>query len=175
MDYPLSGTEVLTIVNDPKIQCLRFGDIEKFGLGPLISNGKLLINYLTEPMMGHWCCLVKIGNTIFYFNPSGRFIDEALDFIPEKNNKLLNQDFPHLLKLLHDSEYKVRYVDKQMQESGTNSCGRWCALFLKFMPILKSEEKFMELFENFSNDDVIMLTDSILEFNRRLHKKYLNN
>lgn len=179
MDEPLNGVEVMNIVGH-RINCVPFQKIKNLGVEELFQNGCLLINYLSSPNMGHWCCLVKVDNRIYYFNPTGRFIDETLELIPEEMNKLLGQTFPDLLLKLYKSNYEVSYSDEQLQEKNTNSCGRWCGLFMRMIPKLAEtynnpEEEFIKMFKGFSNSEVVELTNLIADRNKMISDELINS
>lgn len=160
-DKPLNGLEVQQIVGCP-IKIIVFGDIDKYELDQLFEkNDCCLINYLSGPRFGHWCCLVRNGNKITYFNPSGRFIDEAINHLPEDFKYLSNQAFPHLLQKLYDSKYKVRYMDHCLQKNGTNTCGRYCGLFMRMRTF--SEDDIIKLLGDKTNDEIIKLTNPFLK------------
>lgn len=151
MDIPLNGRQVTELVGKT-IGCCSFPQLSYMYFRDLMVNDMLLINYLKKPRFGHWCCLIKIENCVYYFNPSGRFIDECIDIDDNEKQQIYDQDFPHLLEQLYKSPFKIYYCDVKMQANKTNTCGRWCALFLKTMPILykyfrKPEEAFTKIFK----------------------------
>lgn len=162
MDQPLNGLQVQEIVGHPIGLCL-FTKMKYKNLDDLFVNDCCLINYLFKPKMGHWCALVRNGNTITYFNPTGRFIDETIDLIKDYKE---NQNYPYLLKKLYNSDYNVRYMNVKLQKDYTNTCGRWCALFMKYRFI--GEDLFAKIFKNISNNTIISITNNLLN-NNNLH------
>jgi hypothetical protein len=165
-DEPLNAIQVQQIVGFP-INMMTFPELAKINdVEDIFKNDCCLINYLSAPYFGHWCCCVRKNDTIYYFNPTGRFIDEALEFIPEEFRKKSQQDFPHLIKLFLDNNYKIKYMDKGLQGFGTNTCGRWCALFMRMMlnnpfknTYISDEEEFIDLFKNLDDKGIIYLTN----------------
>jgi len=99
-----------------------------------ISNMVLII-YRSSPTFGHWCCLTRSNDlsTITYFNSYGSYIDKSIDYIPEDFAAMSKQNFPYLLKLLSECNYKVKWNDKQLQARDNKSvtCGHWCGLFMR--------------------------------------------
>lgn len=162
MDFPLSGGQVQDLVGH-EIKLVPFYDIPLYqnDIESLFINECCLINYLSSPQMGHWCCLLKKDNTIYYFNPVGRFIDEAIEKLPKKYAKESNQDYPYLAQLfLNNPQYNYRYMDKRLQRKDTLTCGRWCGLFLR---LKVDEEKFYRMFKDLSKEGLINLTNLMLE------------
>lgn len=194
-DLPLSVNEVINIVGHP-IKVLMFPQIEEIDdINDLFIDNCLLINYISsiekrieispltgkrievDIVSGHWCCLVRIPEKreIIYFNPTGRLIDESINFIPEEFRRYTRQYIPHLLKLLINQpgvkkRYKIRYMDKALQEPNTNTCGRWVGIFMKSIPYLlelnslngKSlEDNFINKFGKMNNKEIIRLTNLI--------------
>jgi len=162
MDKPLNGKDVEKIVGFP-INMVPFSKMEEYKLDDLFTNDCCLINYLSGPRFGHWCCLVrnKKKNTITYFNPTGRFIDEAIEFLPEFKY-ISNQCFPHLLKKLYESKYKIHYMDKRLQRPNTNTCGRYCGLFMKLKGF--SEDDIINLLKHKTNNEIIEITNQYLDY-----------
>lgn len=163
IDRPLSTTEVIQIVGN-HIKFVPFSKIRRIPLDDLFINDRCLINYLSSPRMGHWVAMIRDRATkeIKYFNPSGSFPDMAIEFLPEYKN-VSDQAYPHLLKKFEASDYEISYVSQQLQEPGSNSCGRWAGLFMRFPDI--SVEKFEELFGNLSNLGIIRLTNELAKSN----------
>lgn len=158
MDNPLSGKQVQDIVGHP-IKIVPFSEMHRYrNVDQLFENNCCLINYLSMPYMGHWVCLVRCGDTITYFDPFGRTIDETIDHLPDYKYES-NQDYPHLLKLLYESDYKVRYLDQQMQDKNTNTCGRWAALFMRFREL--GDEGFKDIFGDVNDEEIIRFTEAL--------------
>ena len=173
MDIPLSGKQVRDIVKNKSnqdINIIPFSNIPNYdNIDELFGDKNcILLIYLSEPKFGHWCSLIRIENNnkdkkIIYFNPTGRNVDESIDFISDEFKKQSNQDYPHILKLLHDSDYNVAYMNTPLQEANTNSCGRWCALFMNKRKILEDfydiienpEDLFADVYKKYTNDDII--------------------
>lgn len=84
----------------------------------------------TEPRMGHWCALLKYGDTVEFFDPYSGYPDDVLKFIPKDFKKKSKQDYPYLTKLLYECPYKIEFNDNKYQKhnNNINTCGRHCAL-----------------------------------------------
>lgn len=167
-DFPLSGNQVMDLVGYP-IRILPFSMIDGLEIDDLFENDLCLINYLKDDSFGHWCCLARDGDTITYFNPAGSFIDDARVGIPDEYIEISNQKQPHLLRLLYSNskknggKYDIRYMDFPLQSYNTNTCGRWCGLFMRYY--LMGEENFINLFKGKKDLDkmVIDMTQPILQ------------
>jgi len=161
-DYPLSTSQVVELVGHD-IKMVPFYDVPKYNnIDDLFVNDCCLLNYLSQPMIGHWCCLVrdKDINTIYYFNPTGRFIDDAIKFLPKEYAEASHQDFPYLADLfLRNPQYNYRYLDKRLQDKDTYTCGRWCGLFMR---LKLDEDNFYRMFKDLSNEGLIILTNMMV-------------
>ena len=131
----------------------------------------ILIIYRTREDFGHWCCLTRSIDlrSITYFNSYGAYIDKAMDFIPEEFKNISKQNFPYLLKLLHNSNYEIHFNDVQLQvmDGKSATCGRWCGLFMKASKQGKTIEQFTLPFESVplaERDELIVtLTEPYLQ------------
>lgn len=83
-----------------------------------------------EPRLGHWCALLKYGNTVEFFDPYSGYPDDVLKYIPTDYKEKTNQDYPYLTKLLYESPYHIEFNDNKFQRHGKNinTCGRHCLL-----------------------------------------------
>ena len=165
-DYALSTNEVFRIINKPVGFCL-FSDMWKTSLDDLLATGGCLINYLSSSNMGHWVGCNRVGNRIIYFNPSGSFIDDTIEYIPKEWASESNQDYPHLLKKLVGSNYDVEWMNYPLQKPNTNVCGRWTALFLRYPHI--PVDDFINIFKSMSMNTLIDVTDVMM------NRKDINN
>lgn len=157
-DLPLNVNQVEKITGFP-INFLLFSEIVKFDdIDDIFINDVCLINYLENPKMGHYCCLTRNRNSnkIIYYNPTGLFIDEHIEYLPEFKF-ISNQYYPHLLELLSKCNYEVHYMHYPLQKYDTNSCGRFCALFMKFKYF--DEEDMIKLLKDKTNDEIIRITN----------------
>lgn len=160
MDIPLNARQVMDIAGF-MANMLPFGKVSEYkDIDELLVNDCCLINYLSTPKFGHWCCVTKNDDTITYFNPTGKFIDETIDNLPDFKH-VSNQAFPHLLKLMHDSPYKCRYMDYPLQKPGTNSCGRYCGLFMRLHKL--GDDEIIRTLKGFSNQEIINATNKLID------------
>ncbi len=83
----------------------------------------------TKPKFGHWCALVKYGDTVEFFDPYSGYPDNVLEFIPDDFKKQSKQNYPYLTKLLYECPYEIEFNDHKYQKKGKdiNTCGRHCA------------------------------------------------
>jgi hypothetical protein len=93
---------------------------------------------------GHWCCLIKKGRTIEFFDPYGEPPEAQKDTLDNAHLANMRMNEPLLADLLTDNPYKVIFNKVQLQEltDCVNTCGRHCVsrlLFEKY-PIAKYRE-----------------------------------
>lgn len=144
MDKELSNYDVYNIVKKP------FGLIEgnrineNYDIDDLLINDMCLIIYNEINKIGHWCCMKKIKNTIYFFDPYGDFIDEQQKYTNKIYDPVLRKILKRYIKL--NKKNKVEYNDNQLQKfkKGINTCGRWCGIFLKYDKVTIDE--FNEIF-----------------------------
>ena len=145
MDYSLSDTDLRNNIN---ANIVSFSDIKNYNnIDELLGfEGKCFILYETKKNMGHWTCLYKFNDTIYFFDSYGNNIDLQLNFIPKQINKSLGQNHKNLIELLYKSPYKIEFNEYQLQKlgNGINTCGRWCLIRLQYPSI--SVKEFKNLF-----------------------------
>lgn len=155
----LSDKDVLKLVRG-RANLILYPEMHKYStidevLGPY---GSCLILYESEPNYGHWTCVNKIlSDTIEYFNSYGGLPDNALKYIPQSFQKVSNQDYTYLAKLMYDSKYKLTYNEHRFQKMNNDirTCGRWACLRI----ILKhlSLKEFTKIFKNKDSDKLATL------------------
>lgn len=77
---------------------------------------------------GHWCCLIKRGKTIEFFDPYGEPPEAQKDTLDNAHLAKMRMTAPLLADILTDNPYKVIYNKVQLQEldGDVNTCGRHC-------------------------------------------------
>jgi hypothetical protein len=89
----------------------------------------------TSEQSGHWTCLCRNNNAIYYFDSYGVAPDGELSRISPGVRYELNESQRSLTRLLKTIPhgYTFSYNSKQLQQyvSGVNTCGKWCAVFAK--------------------------------------------
>lgn len=97
------------------------------------NEGRSLMLYLVNNInSGHWVCMMKKDNSIYYFDPYGNPPDNILDTLTKQKKDELDQETPKLTNFLRNSGYTVDYNIYPYQKVGDNinTCGRHCALRL---------------------------------------------
>ncbi len=108
--------------------------------------GSAVILYEIKDNFGHWICLIKRGDIIEQFDPYGYKPDNQRKFIPKAYKQMYYPD-KHLVKLLLNSGYKIRYNHFELQDRNNHNmstCGRWCVLRIIFKDL--DEYEFKKLF-----------------------------
>jgi hypothetical protein len=113
---------------------------------------------------GHWCCILRYGDTIEWFDSYGLRPTGEIDFIPRVINQMLGQEKNHFYKLLKAvKNHKVIWNKKRFQKlkNGINTCGRWCILrILTCMEMFFSLEDFIDFIQK-TKDETGMTGDEI--------------
>lgn len=144
-DFILSKLNTRIIVYDDLKFCNNVDD--------LFINDSFIILYkgLKGPI-GHWCCVVRRGNTLSYFDSFGRKPDDSLFF---------NDTYPYLSLLLFRSKYNLEYNEYNYQSKETSTCGHHCIVRILFKyKSLKDYQRFMDQFEN--DDEVVIAISNML-------------
>jgi hypothetical protein len=105
------------------------------------EEGRLILLYTPhDPKSGHWVCLMRHPDSIYYFDSYGDRPDEEED---------LNGQSPTLTRLLQASGLPVFYNTHQYQKLRDDiaTCGRWCAIRLHYKD--KTEDQFNRIVKRF--------------------------
>lgn len=145
----LSNHELLKMINN-KANLLIYSELSKKKTIDQVlgKHGACIILYETKKDYGHWCCIFKLNkNTLEFFDPYGKKVDQQLKWIDNNFRKHHNEWYPHLSSLLLKSSYKLTYNNYKFQkfEKEVNTCGRWVGLRLKFRHL--SLEEFKKIFK----------------------------
>lgn len=83
---------------------------------------------------GHWCCLMKKGRTIEFFDPYGEPPEAQKDTLDNAHLAKMRMNEPLLAELLTDNPYKIIFNKVQLQElkNDVNTCGRHCVARLLY-------------------------------------------
>lgn len=159
---PISGKQIHDFIPDAKIiEYLR--ELESYNtIDELLApNNKVVILYNSAEDFGHWVALFKYNNTIQFFDSYGTFPDDQRKYTPKEFLKKFKQ-IPHLTKLLLQHNGPVRYNQYRLQDSKSQTCGRWVILRLMFPEL--NEDEFYTLFKDIKNKDdyITNLTKEIL-------------
>lgn len=102
---------------------------------------------------GHWCALLRTVGGIEFFDPYGVYPDyefhEIGDYIRDRYGQQGNQ----VNRLLYTSRDPVMYnqIPLQQRSSAVNTCGRWCAMRIRFANV--PVEEFATLFDDITITD----------------------
>ena len=120
-----------------------------------------------RPNIGHWVCILRRGDTIFYLDSYSNQQDGQLKHISSFWRKMLGQDEKLMTKLLKPKRlngFKLKCNKNRLQSlaSQSGTCGRWCILWitmcLDFKFDLDEFEDFIDLWKeklNLSRDELV--------------------
>lgn len=147
MKKSLSDSEITDYL-DGKCKILTYEQLCDYdnifdAMGPYEA---LVLLYLTRERYGHWCCCFTQDNSIVFFDSYSAIPDDELDYIPKKVRDRFCENYPHLTKLLYESERPIEYNEFVLQAKGNgiSTCGRWTCVRLKYRDIPTSN--FAKLF-----------------------------
>jgi hypothetical protein len=113
------------------------------------NEGRFIMLYTPEdPKFGHWVCLIRFKDHIYYFDPYGDPPDQKVDL----------GDYPPTLTKLLEAKGLPVYYNKHAYQTLRNdvaTCGRWCAVRLHYKN--KTENQFyniVKIFKGYPDDFV---------------------
>jgi hypothetical protein len=157
---PFSGKDIIEAVNG-ETKIITYPEIHKYETIDELCHpyNCCVILYETKPQYGHWVCVIKHDdNSIEFFDPYGKSIDEQLEFIPNGFRKQSKQDFPQLIRLFLNSPYNIVINKMKIQKftKDVSSCGRHCAFRLVLRHLaLNKYQKLMKNEDGLNADDKV--------------------
>lgn len=151
INHCLSDRDILNIIDT---NIIMYHELKNYNnIDDILKNNSCVILYQSTINYGHWCCINKIDNKIYFFDSYGLFPDNQKKYLkPDKTIKKLNQknQMKRLLLNALNNNYEIYYNHNLLQNKNTSTCGYWCIAFIKYN---KSENEFYD-------------------YINRLHKKY---
>jgi hypothetical protein len=150
LSKPMDDLEITNYMQDPNciIKYSDLSDIDK--IDELLPSNKTFKIILIETAKnnGHWVCIGRNEDIIYYFNSYGERADRDWRFVPKCIQKILDQDAGKLSDLLKASTLPVKqnYTKYQTLKDNIATCGRWCILWLTLM---KDKDYNLEDFKDF--------------------------
>lgn len=148
----------ITKLLDGQVNIILYPDLHKYtSIDQLLSPyDACILLYESKPDYGHWCALIKHGDSIEFFNPYGGLPDASLKLINPEFRIESNQVLPYLKILMFKSPYELNYNEFRFQKKGYNikTCGRHCVVrvLCKNMNIYQYKDLLDELRKLFRTD-----------------------
>ena len=111
------------------------------------NNDYVILLYERFKNDGHWVCILRINDTIEYFDSYGKNVDYAIDNWFKENKEQQNK---YLSNLLNKTELKVftNPIDYQNTNSDISTCGRHCIFrILNMLKYNRDLSKYYQLME----------------------------
>src|SRR5690606_21496962 len=109
-DIALSNHDITKLL-DGQVNIILYPDLHKYtSIDQLLSPyDACILLYESKPNYGHWCALIKHGDSIEFFNPYGGLPDASLKLINPEFRIESNQVLPYLKILMFKSPYELKY------------------------------------------------------------------
>jgi hypothetical protein len=134
--YALSDGDIRQLLGSG-IKITTYPDLEKVQhideLFDRMGRAILFVPQQNE-QQGHWCCLIKKGKTIEFFDPYGEPPEAQKDTLDNAHLEKMRMNEPLLADLLTNNPYRVIFNKVQLQElkNDVNTCGRHCVARLLY-------------------------------------------
>lgn len=142
MDKALNGNEILNLMDD-KVNLIQYKDVKNYNtIDALLGEyKKCVLLYHTSEDFGHYVCLYKVGETIYFFDSYGFVPDDELNFLPKDLRDDMNSDHRYLTQLLYKSGKRIEYNQYQLQKKSPKimTCGRHVVNRLRYPEISINE------------------------------------
>lgn len=137
IQIPISGSDVKELLGDD-IKIITYESLSDIThIDDLFdARGRCMLLYLVHSSTsGHWCCLIRNGNDVEFFDPYGGVVDSELKWVPAGLRHELHEDTPVLRTLLASSGVRLtcNQFAFQSPKPEVATCGRHCCLRLASM------------------------------------------
>ena len=159
--YPLSDDDLRRVLG-PSIRILNYPDLKGLEHADEMFDDKgrcILLFPNNGPSSGHWTCLIRRKDGIYFFDPYGDKPDtKQKRGITAEEKVEWGVDRPDLTRLLKGSGSPVFYNAKAFQSSSPNvaDCGRHCASRLLYAPLSLAEYNRIIVQSGMSPDEFVV-------------------
>jgi hypothetical protein len=141
LEYALSDSDIRNYF-DGKVNIIKYSDFPKYkDLNELVYpyNRAVILMQIHGVNFGHWCCIKKMNNILYWFDSYGMKPANSLDYAPASILKLSNSKKKYWFDLVNNTKEEIRFSESRLQKYDLNdvynnvkinTCGRWCLLFL---------------------------------------------
>jgi len=131
MDTPLSNTDVAERLSIPVSDVLTYPELKHFESIDELLPGEYSFRILLledKRASGHWVCVLRQKNKIYYFNSYGSQggPDEDLHVVSRAMRKILGEDSDEFTRLLNGKTLVSNSIKFQGDDSQT--CGRYAVM-----------------------------------------------
>ena len=135
----LSNDDFSTYLKDAPENLITYKELKNFKtMGELLEKEfdyKILL-IETEKNAGHWCVLVRRGDTVFWCDSYGMSPAQGINMIPSYIRRMLGQETDQIKRLYKSARqegFKVEENEYDFQEDlpNINTCGRWVLFFIE--------------------------------------------
>jgi hypothetical protein len=125
---------------DVRENLITYKELRKFKtMGQLLEKPNFDYKILlieTQRNSGHWVCLAKKDDTVYWFDSYGYDPHENINMVSSCIRKLLNQETDEIKRLYKSARkegFKVEENEFQFQSDAPNinTCGRWVLFFIE--------------------------------------------
>ena len=139
LKYPLSDVDVQNILKPNPTNIVEYPDLIKVNdINDILDDlGRVIIFIKLSQTFGHWCCLIKRGNTLNWFDSYGIKYDDEKNWVPKKKLIQLHELAPLLTRLLqkdhnvNGTKILYNHYHWQSENDGVSTCGRWVGLICR--------------------------------------------
>jgi hypothetical protein len=138
--HMMSNDDLLVYLPDVKENLITYKELKKFKTmeqlleKPNFDYKILLIE--TQRNQGHWVCLAKKDDTVYWFDSYGQDPHENINMVSSCVRRMLgqeNDEIKRLYKSAREEGFRVEENDFQFQadKPNINTCGRWILFFIQ--------------------------------------------
>jgi len=138
-----------------KNNIMKYSELKNYkDINELLPNDQdyKIILIETKKNSGHWCCIERNNNIIYWFDSYGLKFDEELKYVSTIMKKLLGEEEHQMERLMRTCKslgLKCDYNKHNFQSDNENvsTCGRWCVIALQMLKLKYTFDEIFEFFE----------------------------
>ena len=138
LEYLVSDIDILNKLKSFPVKIILYKDLQNITtINQLLPTKYCAVCILIKTTInsGHWTCLIRQDNTLYYFDSYGVPVDGELKNIAPHLRYDLNEKTKYLSKLLRKSNFILKQNKHQYQDYSENisTCGKWITAFIDFI------------------------------------------
>lgn len=162
INTPLTDADVERFLGN-KACILKYSELKNYktieNLLPAVLDYKIIL-IEDRYNSGHWVCICRTRTEYYFFNSYGAGPDTDWRFVSRMTRLILGEETNELTRLLRPTKWAYNHV--RYQHGSTQTCGRWCVLFIslvcKMMYSMDEVHKFLKnkkLESKLSYDEIV--------------------
>jgi hypothetical protein len=170
LSYFGSNVDICNALNCDQDKIIKYSELKNYkSLQELLPNqfDYKIVLLETDRNVGHWVCVIRMGDVIECFNSYGIAVDREFKFIPDSVERWLGQSTRYLSDLIKKSHGFTVISNKykfQSKDPSVATCARWVIARIECARMGYDLEEFVKMIDNQVKKDDIPSDIQVLHY-----------